>query len=82
MAPEGVTTQTVTYVGSLFIPGKIEGRSLNFLVDIECTHNLLSQTVFDRLSAQQRQQMVHKEAIAAIADSSGLPIYGRACLDS
>ena len=37
-----VTSQAVTYIGSLFVPGKVAGRNLSFLVDTGCTHNLLS----------------------------------------
>ena len=71
-----VTTQAVTYIGSLFVPGRVAGRSLSFLVDTGCTHNLLSRTVFDRLPAQTRQQMIYGETVAAMADGSGLHIYG------
>ena len=71
-----VTTQAVTYIGSLFVPGKVAGKSLSFLVDTGCTHNLLSRTVFDRLPAQTRQQMVYGETVAAMADGNGLHIYG------
>ena len=71
-----VTSQAVTYIGSLFVPGRVAGKNLNFLVDTGCTHNLLSRTVFDRLPAQTRQQMVYGETVAAMADGSGLHIYG------
>ena len=47
--PKDVTTQTVTYTGSQFIPENLEGRSLNFLIDTECTGNLLSLTAYDKL---------------------------------
>ena len=52
------------------------GTSLSFLVDTGCTHNLLSRTVFDRLPAQTRQQMVYGQTVAAMADGSSLHIYG------
>ena len=71
-----VTSQAVTYIGSLFVPGRVAGKNLNFLVDTGCTHNLLSRTVFDRLPAHSRQQMVYGETVAAMADGSGLHIYG------
>ena len=70
-----VTTQAVTYVGSLFVPGRVAGNSLSFLVDTDCTRNLLSRTVFDRLPAQTRQQMVYGETVAAMANGSGLHTY-------
>ena len=46
-----VATQAVTYIGSLFVSGKVAGKSLSFLVDTSCTHNLLSRMVFGRLPA-------------------------------
>ena len=64
------------YIGSLFVPGRVAGKSLSFLVDTSCTHNLLSSTVFERLPVQTRQQMVSGETVAAMADGSGLHIYG------
>ena len=45
-------------------------------MDNGCTHSLLSRMVVDHLPAQTRQQMVYRETIAAMADSSGLHIYG------
>ena len=71
-----VTTQAVTYIGSLFVPERVAGKSLSFLVDTGCTHNLLSRTVFDRLPAKTLQQIVYGETVAAMADGSGLHIYG------
>ena len=53
--PNKMKTQAVTYIGCLFIPGRVKGRSLNFLIEMSCMHNLLSQTVYDRLPTQQRQ---------------------------
>ena len=71
-----VTTRAVTYIGSLFVPGRVAGKSLSFLVDTGCTHNLVFRTVFDRLPAQTRQQMVYGDTVVAMADGSGLHIYG------
>ena len=71
-----VTTQVVTYIGSLFVPGEVAGKSLSFLVVTGCSHNLLARTVFDCLPAQTRQQMVYGETMAAMAVGSGLHIYG------
>ena len=62
------------YIGSLFVPGRVAGKSFSFLIDTGCTHNLLSKTVFNRLSAQTRQQMVYGETVAAMANGSGLHI--------
>ena len=63
------------YISSLFVPGKVAGKSLNFLVDTGCTHNLLSRTVFDRLQAQTRQHKFYGETVAAIVDGSELHIF-------
>ena len=71
-----VTTQAVMYIGSLFVPGRVAGRSLSFLVDMGFTHNLLSRTVFDRPPAPTFQQMVYGETLAAMDDGSGLHIVG------
>ena len=62
------------YIGSLFVPGRVAGKTLSFLVDTGCTHNLLSRTVFNRLPAQTRLQLVYAETVAAMADGSGLHI--------
>ena len=71
-----VTTQAVTYIGSLFFPGRVAGKSLSFLVNTGCTHSLFSKMVFDSLPAQARQQMVYGETVVVMADGSGLHIYG------
>ena len=65
-----VTTQAVMYIGSLSQEEWRERVSV-FLVNADCTYNLLSRTVFDRLPAETRQQMVYGETVAAMADSSG-----------
>ena len=62
-----VTTQAVTYIGSLFVPGRVEGKSLSFLVDTGYTNNFLSRKVFDRLPAQTRQQMIYGETVEEMA---------------
>ena len=66
-----ITTQAVTNICSVFIPGRVAGKYLNFLVDTGCAHNLPSRTVFDRLPAQTR----HEETVAAMIEDSGLHIY-------
>ena len=61
----------------LFIPGKMEGRQLCFLIDSGCSHSLLSKTVFDKLPARIRECLIPQEMAARMADKSGLPLYGR-----
>ena len=74
--PARVAAHTYTYPSSLFVPGRVGGRNLAFLIDTGCTHNLLSRTVFDRLPGPIRQTMRTQESTATMADGSGLPIYG------
>ena len=74
--PARVASHSYTYPSSLFVPGRVGGRNLAFLIDTGCTHNLLSRTVFDRLPATIRQSMKVQESTAMMADGSGLPIYG------
>lgn len=62
--------------GCLFIPGKVEGKQVQFLVDTGCSHSLLSKVVFDRLPRKVRETLQGREATAALADGSGLHIYG------
>ena len=76
LGPARVATNSYAYPSSLFVPGRVGGKNLTFLVDTGCTHNLLSRTVFDRLPAAIRQQMNSQESTATMADGSGLPIYG------
>ena len=63
--------------GCLYVPGSVGVRKVTYLVDTGCSHNLLSKSVFDRMPAGTRHQLVPLETAAAMADGSGLPIYGR-----
>ena len=74
--PAQVAAHSCVFPSSLFVPGRVAGRNLTFLIDTGCTHNLLSRTVFDRLPAPVREHMREQESTAAMADGSGLPIYG------
>ena len=74
--PARVATHSYGYSSSLFVPGRVGGRNLTFLIDTGCTHNLLSRSVFDRLPAPIKERMRVQESTAAMADGSGLPIYG------
>jgi len=42
------------YGGSYFLPGKIAGKAVTFLLDSGCTTNLLSCQLFDTLSARDK----------------------------
>ena len=72
------TTQAVTNICSLFVPGIVAGKYLNFLVDTACAHNLSSRTVFDRLPAQTRQHMVYGETVEAMVNAY-IPMEVIAC---
>ena len=54
--PKEVRVQVLEkpYTTSYFLPGKLEGRPVQFLVDTGCTTNLLSKQVFDRLPERVR----------------------------
>ena len=62
--------------GCLYAPGRIVNKKISFLIDTGCSHNLLSKTVFDRLTADVRLRLQPLESTAALADGSGLPLYG------
>jgi len=60
----------------LYLPGKVAGKHIHYLVDSGCTRNLLSKVVFDRLPASTRAELVPCRRSAEMADGSGLPLYG------
>ena len=66
--------------GCLYVPGNLGTKKVTYLVDTGCSHNLLSKSVFDRMPSGTRHQLVPLETAAAMADGSGLPIYGRITL--
>jgi hypothetical protein len=61
----------------LFIPGRIGGKQVDFLVDTGCSHSLLSKTVFDRLPVHVRNTLQTCENTASLADGGSMVIYGR-----
>ena len=69
-----------TTPGCLFIPGRVEGKQVKFLVDTGCSHSLLSKVVFDRLPSKLRANLQPRDTTAALADGSGLHIYGSVTL--
>ena len=58
------------------MPGKIEGRQTQFLLDPGSTENILSRHLVDRLSQQIRDQLKPQDLNAHHADWSNLIIYG------
>ena len=66
--------------GCMYVPGNLGVRKVTYLIDTGCSHNLLSKSVFDRMPSGTRHQLVPLETAAAMADGSGLPIYGKITL--
>ena len=64
----------------MYVPGSLGTKKVTYLVDTGCSHNLLSKSVFDRMPSGTRHQLVPLDTAAAMADGSGLPIYGRITL--
>ena len=64
------------YTTSYFLPGKLEGRPVQFLVDTGCTTNLLSKHVFDRLPERVRNELEESDSHGVMADGTQLPFYG------
>ena len=61
---------------SYFVPGKIEGKPAQFLLDTGCTTNLLGKHVFDRLPERIRSQKKDYAKYGLLADGTRLPFYG------
>ena len=66
---------------SYFVPGKVEGRPVQFLIDTGCTTNLLAKHVFDRLPEKIRSQKREYAKYGLLADGTRLPFYGILQLD-
>ena len=64
------------YGASYFVPGKLAGRPVHFLIDTGCTTNLLGKHVFDRLPPYARSQMEECDSHGVMADGTRLPFYG------
>ena len=80
--PVGVAGDTVAqvlerpYTTSYFLPGKLEGRPVQFLIDTGCTTNLLSKHVFDRLPERIKSGLEESDSHGVMADGTQLPFYG------
>ena len=64
------------YRASYFVPGKVEGRPAQFLLDTGCTTNLLARHVFDRLPERIRSQRQDYASYGLLADGTRLPFFG------
>lgn len=62
---------------TLFIPGKVEGHPVRFLLDSGCTLNLLSKRVFDKLPVGIKGSIAAYSVPGKMADGSVLPFQGQ-----
>ena len=60
----------------LYLPGKVEGRSLQYLLDTGSSENILSMTLFNQLPRNIKTRLQGSESRATMADGSGLVTYG------
>ena len=64
------------YSTSYFLPGRIEGRPVQFLIDTGCTTNLISKRVFDGLPNRVKNDLKESAPHGVQADGSRIPFYG------
>ena len=64
-------------VSTLFLPGKVEGHSVKFLLDSGCTLNLLSCAVFEKLPESLKRSISAYKVPGKLADGSALPFHGQ-----
>jgi len=62
---------------SYFLPGKVTGRDVTFLLDSGCTTNLLSQRVFNTLPLKERKGLApYTREPGTLADGWSIPFDG------
>ena len=64
------------FKSSYFLPGRIERKPIQFLIDTGCNTNLLSKQVFDRLPEKVRERVEDCTSHGLMADGTKLPFYG------
>ena len=64
------------FESSYFLPGRMEGVPVQFLLDTGCNTNLLSKKVFDRLPERIRAGLEECNTHGVMADGTRLPFYG------
>jgi len=65
------------YSGSYFLPGKIAGKAVTFLLNSGCTPNYLSRWLFDILSTRGNAGLVpYQGELSTLADGSCIPFNG------
>ena len=60
------------YEASYFLPGKLAGRPVHYLLDTGCTTNLLGKHVFDKLPPHIRSQREECDSHGVMADGTQL----------
>ena len=60
----------------MYIPGKVEGLPLQYLLDSGCSGNVMSRSLFNRLPGGIKARLQPDNSQASMADGSGLLIYG------
>ena len=65
----------------MYVPGKIAGSSVTYLLDTGATDNILAKSVFNQLPSKIKSQLNHQTSTASLADGSGLLIYGSITLN-
>lgn len=72
-----VEMHSIQHGHCLYLPGKVEGgRSVRYLLDSGSSVNVLSQSTFNSLPRRIKERLDHNEITAALADGTGLLIYG------
>ena len=64
------------FESSYFLPGRVEGVPVQFLLDTGCNTNLMSKKVFDRLPERIRAGLEECDTHGIMADGTRLPFYG------
>ena len=76
--PENSKISLVLSEPVFYLPGKIEGQSLYYLVDSGCTLNLLGRKIFDRLPLRCTRGLVpFSRSAGTLADGSKLSFHGQ-----
>lgn len=65
-------------VSALYLPGRVEGSPVRYLLDSGCTLNLISKKLFDQLPVRcVRGRIPFQYESGTLADGSSLPFYGQ-----
>ena len=65
----------------LYLPGKVEGKHIHYLLDTGSTDNVLAKVVFDQLPERIKEKLRPPDVRAHMADGSDLIIYGSITLN-